>query len=406
MTRVAVLVLLLAGGIGCASSCPRYDDQNWRELSTPNFRLSTDLAEDKALAKLNELEMFRAALLTSFRVSPATHTGQVSVVVLDTGWGAAAGPLFDGIFSQELFAPQISMRAGSQLQGQTVVKHELVHHLSRTVRPADPPWLAEGLAMYFETLEISDDHRQVTVGRPEPKIVSLVQRLGVLTVDEMFSATDVHDAGGFFYRSSWLLVHYLMNHRGEAFRSYQKSLAASVGGPQAWGQSFGDLTPALLDGHLQSYIDGGQYYLYVFPFEPPQVHITGNRALTQADAHAMRAMIYTVMSRLTKPDMLPRTNEELRTCACQELDSVFQTDADHTLGLAVKTWELGEEIDVARAERSVDRAPSDWLAWWLLAATLRRHGLDDQRAAAAEEKAADLAAGNPAIELKVVRHLR
>jgi hypothetical protein len=197
-----------------------------------------------------------------------------------------------------------------------------------------------------------------------------------------------------------------MNHRGEAFRSYQKALAASMSAPQAWASSFGDLTPTQLDGQLQSYIDGGQYYLYVFPFEPPRVQVTGSRALTPADGHAMRALIYAMMSRWTKPDVLPRTNAELRICACQELASVFQIDADHTLGLAVKTWELGEEIDVARAQRSADRAPDDWMAWWLLAATLRRHGLDDQRAAAAEEKAAGLAAGNSAIELKVVRHQR
>jgi len=397
---------LLVGGLGCASSCPRYADQDWRELSTANFRLRTDLGEDEARAKLNKLEMFRAALLTSFRVSPAARTGQVSVVVLDAGWGAAAGPLVDGVFSRDLFTPQIAMRADSNLLGQLVVKHELVHYLSRYVRPSDPPWLAEGLAMYFQTLEISDDHRLVTVGRPEPKIVSLVQRIGILSIDEMFAGTDVHDSRGFFYRSAWLLVHYLMNHRGEAFRSYQRVLAASMNEAQAWTASLGDLTPAQLDAQLQEYVDGGEYYLYKFPFQPPPVQITGERALKPADAHALRALIYAVMSRHTNTDMLPRTSEELKTCACQELAWAFRDDADHALGLAVKTWELGQEIEVARAQRSAERAPADWMAWWLLAATLRRHGTDDQRADAAEDKAVTLVAGNPAIDLKVVRHVR
>ena len=175
---------------------------------------------------------------------------------------------------------------------------------------------------------------------------------------------------------------------------------------QAWAASFRDLTPSQLDEQLRDYVETGKYSIYEFPFEPQQMQITGERALTPADAHATRALIYAVLSRRPNTDMLPRTSKELKICACQELVWSFQDDADNTLGLAVKAWELGEEIEVAQAQRSADHAPADWMAWWLLAATLRRHGIDDQREAAAEEKAVDLAVGNPAIHLKVVRHLR
>jgi hypothetical protein len=410
MSRVArfavtAMMVLAVSGFGCAT-CPRYADQNWRELSTANFRMRTDLKEDEARAQLNELEMFRAALLTSFRAPPATRTGQVFVVALDDGWGAIAGPLVNGIFSDELHTPQIAMRADSNLLGQSVVKHELVHYLSRYVRPADPPWLAEGLARYFETLEISEDHRLVTVGRPDPGVVSKIRHLGIMSVDELFAGSDVHNNPGTFYSSAWLLVHYLMNHRNVELRSYMKALGAGASQSQAWTAGFGDLTAEQLDGQLRDYIIGGKYCVYEFPFEPPHVPITDVRALTPADAHATRALLYAVMSRWPNTDMLPRTNAELKTCACQELAWAFHDNADHTLALSVQAWELGADIEVARAQRSADHSPTDWMAWWLLAATLRRHGIDDQRAAAAEKKAVTLAAGNPAIELKVVRRFR
>src|SRR5450759_4157159 len=39
----------------------------------------------------------------------------------------------------------------TQVVHELVLDHELVHYLSRYVRPSDPPWLAAGLAMYFQT---------------------------------------------------------------------------------------------------------------------------------------------------------------------------------------------------------------------------------------------------------------
>lgn len=85
---------------------------------------------------------------------------------------------------------------------------------------------------------------------------------------------------------------------------------------------------------------------------------------------------------------------------------LLRDDADNTLGLAVTAWELGEMIKVAQAQSSADHALTDWMAWWLLAVVLGRHGIDDDRAAAAEDKAMTLVAVDPAVDLKVVRHLR
>jgi hypothetical protein len=400
---VAVIALaLLVAGAGCASSCPRYDNGNWRELSTRNFRLRTDLDESDARDMVTELETARAALLTTFGAPTDTATGQVSVLVLDDGWGVAAGSRWPGFFTRALFTPYIMIQAGSGLAGQTVVKHELVHQLSHFVRPREPAWLAEGLAGYFETMEIADDKRMVTVGRPWPRVVSKMQGIGMLSVDELRAGAAVHDPRSVFYPSAWLMVHYLMNHRREGLRSYQRELGHSANESHAWAVGFGDLTPEQLDFQLRRYVDGGRYFVFNYPLAPLETRITDSRPLTVADAGATRALLYALMSKAATgaADFMPRSREELELCARQELAEVARSDAEHTQALAVKAWELGDQIELGAAQRGVERNPQDWMAWWLLATTLHAQRITDDRFIQAVDKANALVAGNPAIELK------
>jgi len=350
---------------------------------------------------MQELEVVRAALLTSFGASIGTDTGQVSVVAMEEGWGAAAGPLLDGLFAHALFSPHIIIRAGSSLVGQSVVKHELVHHLSHFIRPREPAWLAEGLAMYFETLELAADKQLVTVGRPPPGVAASLRSGGIMSVNQLRAGAAIHDSESGFYPSAWLLVHYLMNHRSEALRAYQNALADTANESEAWDEAFASLTPAELDGQLRGYLDGGRYYVYNFPFSPRKARFTDARALTVHDGRATRALVYSVMSGYAKktPDVLSRTSAELEMCARQETDEVIARDRGHPLALAVKAWELGDQIEASAAQNSTMANPSNWMAWWLLATTLRAHGINDDRFGQAAEKARALSQGNRAVRL-------
>jgi hypothetical protein len=294
------------------------------------------------------------------------------------------------------------MGAGRSLGRQSKVKHELVHYLASYVRPYEPRWLAEGLAQYFETLEISDDKRLLTVGRPDPNVVAVLHGIGIVPVNDVRAGVGADDSPGAFYARAWLTVHYLMNDESEGFRSYLAALARTKDDGKAWAAAFGGITPSELDGRLRNYFDGGQYYVYKFSFQPPDVHLTGTGPLSPADAHATRALIYTQMLGSDTSD-LPRTNAELQTCARQELGAALQQDADHPLALAVKGWALGDRIEVSRAESAVARHGDDWMAWWLLATALWANGVRDERLATAVEKASTLSAANPAIALPALK---
>jgi|SRR4051794_27271575 hypothetical protein len=88
-----------------------------------------------------------------------------------------------------------------------------------------------------------------------------------------------------------------------------------------------------LDGLLREYLDGGQYYVYQFKFQPPAVVVSNARPLPAADAHATRALLYAMMSGFGG-DAVPRDRDELKMCARQELDQALREDADQTLALA------------------------------------------------------------------------
>jgi hypothetical protein len=407
--RVVALVIASAVAtevMGCAATCPHYEDRGWRELTTANFRLRTDLGEADARANLESFETLRAALLTVFGAPADTRLGRTEVTVLDRGWNSVGGRYLNAFFTSNLGFPQIAMSSSATPFSQDTVKHELVHQLSHVLRPEEPVWLAEGLAQYFETLELTDDQRLV-VGRPDPQTLRVVQRIGIMPVADLRAAVDIHAPESLFHSSAWLLVHYLMNQRLEALTTYQRLLARGHHEPAAWAEAFADLPPGELDERLHRYVDGGQYYVFNYPFRAPTVEVQATGPVDPAEAHATRAMIYAEVSKssLASADMMPRHSEELQMCARQELDEAFRSDKDNPLGLMVQSQLLAQPVGVNRAQSSADKHPTDWRAWFLVVISLQQSGGDRARTEAAIDKTLDLTADNPVINLKVVRRI-
>ena len=97
-----------------------------------------------------------------------------------------------------------------------------------------PPWLGEGLAEYYETLEVLEDKR-ISLGTPPSGHLRLL-RQGELIPLKTFLATDnssLHqgsdDSRTLFYTQAWALTHYLLhgknkgvNHLDELLSSLKK----------------------------------------------------------------------------------------------------------------------------------------------------------------------------------------
>jgi hypothetical protein len=348
----------------------------WTELEGAHFRLRTDEPPAAARAALTDLEQFQAALLMVFGVSPDLDTGKLPVVVVDRGWTDFAPRQIGGFFTYALFQPLIVMLAGGELARQRSIKHELVHYLSHKVIPRQPPWLAEGLATYYETIEYDAAAGRITVGRPSPERLRGARGIGVANIESMFATKAVasDDDIGDFYAAAWITTHYLMNHRAMALVGYEKALRAGASPEAAWTAAFGAQTPAQLASDVRQYLDGGQYAVLIYRFPPPNLAPPSERRLTDADTHATRAVLYlTGRNTRTLAPELSLGSDDPRLGAQRELDEALRQEPAHVRSRAIAHWMMGAPVDLERATTATRKSGDDWLAWLLLAEALEQH---------------------------------
>ena len=233
-------LMLAAALCGCASfrsmRTPGEGGPDWRELTSDHFVLSTDLPSEDALASIQVLERTRQALLVAAWGNRSSGPKpKVDVVILAhsaalaelAGGGGPVGWVSGG--SGKL----LMVLAGSakDIAAQPIVRHELFHSLAAFLLINQPRWVNEGLAEYMETLEVSPDEPQVVLGRASTSRVRQYIR-NPLSVARLLSQADQPldwDDPTFidgFYGTSWILVHYLRSHHGDAFVGFQ----AAVGG--------------------------------------------------------------------------------------------------------------------------------------------------------------------------------
>ena len=395
----------MLGGVACAGRlppCPAAGGPAWRELATEHFRLRTDLDDERARSLLAALEQFRTALLTVFRSSDDLRTGRLPVVAVDRGWGDFADAKLEGFFTRALFQPLIVMKGDSTLAEQNVIKHELVHYLTRLIMPVQPRWLSEGLASYFETVEVDPDERKISVGRPPSNLLQTVQLSGPLDADEMMATKGLDENVDRFYATAWLAVHYLMNHRNAELRQYEEALRDGVSPSAAWTRAFGAFTFAALMTDLRSYMDGGQYELLIYPLPGPPAPSIAAHLLADADVHATRAMLFVWGGRGPRRDArvdLP-TPASFRARAERELAEALRDEPGHPDARAIAHFELGAPLALEAAQLAARERAGDWMSWLLLAEALRQQGVAEGQAEAAQ-RALQLAREDPSVSFAV-----
>jgi len=369
-------------------------------LRSAHFRLRTDEKPADARATLTDLEQLRAALLTVFGAPVDFDTGRLPVVVVDRGWTDFASREVNGFFTRALFQPLVVMAATSALYQQDLIKHELVHFLSSKVTTRQPPWMAEGLASYYETIEYDTETGRITVGRPPPALLSQAQRkTSVASIEAMFSARAIDQEAPHFYADAWITIHYLMNHRLSALADYEKALGKGASPESAWAAAFGSQTPEQLAAAVHQYLDGGQYALLVYRLPALAPPAPVERALPDADIHATRALLFLTGSgtRALGPE-LSLGADDPRVGAKRELDEVRRAEPGHVASLAISHWLLDVPVGLEQATAASRKHGDDWLAWLLLAEARGRSsdraGQDDALA-----RAAQLAEDDPSVEI-------
>jgi hypothetical protein len=400
----AAVLLTLAPACGHLPPCPAAGGPAWTELASAHFRLRTDENVAAGRTMLADLEQLQAALLTVFGASPDFDSGRLPVVVVDRGWTDFAPGQVEGYFAHAaLFQPLVVMQAGSQAFQVDVIKHELVHYLSAKILPRQPPWFAEGLASYYQTIEYDADAARVTVGRPVVDLLRWAQRIGPTTIERMFTADKIDgDDAPRFYAAAWITVHYLMNHRAVALAGYEKALRTGATPEAAWTAAFGSETPAQLASDVVGYVDGGQYEVLLYHLAAATPPAPAERTMSDADTHATRALLYLTGAgtRAMAPELAIKA-DDARASANREVEEALRAEPDHVTARAIAHFMLAAPVDVAQATAATRKDAGDWLAWLMLADGLRLGG-DRAGWTDALGRAVAIARADRSVELRAV----
>jgi tetratricopeptide (TPR) repeat protein len=391
--------LLLAAGARADQA-----STGWTEVKTAHITLKTDLGAEEARRAALAVERTRAALLAAAWAGAKLQPERIEVVVFASQpdflryFGANVGGLFiHGRYPPTafLYGPpdKWERRATLALNETTsVLKHELVHHLAAFIYRRQPRWFAEGLAQYLETLRFEEGKKTAILGEVNLKALAFYNRFHVSVADAFawsgkFDAQDETKTAG-LYGTSWLLVHWLNNSHPEEFARYQTLLAKGIDPDKAWKAVFPSLTTSDLDAQLHQYADHGDYHYFVVPI-PAGEGTTGERALTSADVHALRASA-------ALAGALNVVNGKTQLAdARAELAAALTDDPGNVRALQMQLGLVKPEERVALGRLATQRHPEDGLAWLILAETLQDVPGSWDEQAQAYQKAMLLLPDNP-----------
>ena len=375
---LAFVALWAIAGCATVPAWPAKGAPPWREAISTHFRLRSDLDEDDARETIRRLEEIRASMLAMVWPGAPDPPIRTEVVVVRSSSELMVfvrdphdPPLIAGLRAERSPLPASLLFAGTDLRTMSTLVHELAHDLSAWFLPIQPLWYSEGVATFLETLRYDRPNIRAQIGEPawdryrnsaESHGLSAPDLLGARSLPPGEKGTD-------FENRSWLLVHYLINKRPEAFVRLQDDLRSLKSPIQAWATALPDLPPNKLDDALDRYRSGR------YQTQSQRVHVPAPtiavRTMTDAEAHAVRAVMF---ENGAAPGVAPDT-----AAAQKEIGEALEADPSNVEALALRFFWFpaagGPDDRASLAERAVTAHPDEWLAWLMVA-----DGAADERA--------------------------
>lgn len=414
--QALLLALLVSSSTACLgprlASCPAQGGQPWLELESDHFVLQTDLPPEQARQGIAYLERTRAAMLAAaWPAALQQEMPRLTVYVFaDSSQFESVFPRrVGGVFSRDGNEPFIVLAGAPDAWDQrftglsdstsSTVKHELAHYLSSYFLIRQPRWLAEGLAQFLETLQLSQDGRTAVLGQPHLHSVSAMKTIldGVdRGLIDTFTLKDVVTWEGYDendadweisgkYAGSWLLVHWLYNTRMRDFGQLQARLAQGEDPQRATRAVFPEFYTRPIHKTLLDYVQHGSYQELTVPV-PIQPLAASERSLEDAEVHFVRARISSLAAGLAEEG-----SEERHTLALSEFEEVLRQDPQGLLALSVKMSDAPDSERLPLARTAVAAHPDEDRAWLMLAQALRQNPYAESEREAAYKRALELA---------------
>lgn len=220
LRRLGVIALLLVTGFAfpAAAIDPPPATQTWIRVRVDGYEVFTNLGERKAKELAVSVQRTTSALaraLGAQRGSPV----RIFVFAKSSEYApyrdALLGPGTDktGVCSPSADATYIILD-GSSATATPILNHELTHSLLARKRIAVPLWVDEGLAGFYETLEVRRDRVRIGLAHVEHiRALRSAPLLPTRTMLRVTRATDDYKAGAEarrIYAQAWAMVHFLI----------------------------------------------------------------------------------------------------------------------------------------------------------------------------------------------------
>jgi tetratricopeptide (TPR) repeat protein len=229
-------------------------DERWSHARSEHFDVFVERGGDASAlaARLEDLRRVLAAIFPAPRPEPEPPT-TVAAFASERSFGAVV-PLYrgrkqevDGFFHTDSDRSYIAVNlgAGRERPFETAF-HEYLHVYLGQALPAQPAWMAEGLADLVSDWEITADGLRFGGSRPEH--LRELRTYGWLPLETLLQVGYVSpmynegDRRGQFYAESWALLRWLMRRQDDAWprlTAFAVAAAAGEDPAQAFARCFG-----------------------------------------------------------------------------------------------------------------------------------------------------------------------
>ncbi len=262
MRRVAFMLACALGGLGCVT--PLGTGGEWNELASAHFRMLSDVDGAAAARELPRVETALAGIAARLRPDRPLPA-RIDVLWLRRPDGVAALGVGNarGYYlphqGDEPSAPPLVVVAGKPgREVEQALIHELAHVVFVDAAPGAPPWLAEGMAGWWATLDVErgtvgfeaqgEDQwmiRASAVGRSQDSLVALFG----------YSFRFFHEfpLSERFYAQARALIEMLGSEPDLAprFGVYLARLGSGADATLAWNEAFAGVSVRELDARFE-----------------------------------------------------------------------------------------------------------------------------------------------------------
>jgi len=250
--RSLVIVLLLF----TAAAHAKLDGNGWRQYTSENFTLLSDIDPTLARTRLMDLELFHAVVLRITNAKSPANKLPTKIIVFDSTADfrkVVNRANVGGIFMPTLRGNRMVMpKKVARLPGNQVLYHEYVHFLLRDGTYTYPKWYDEGLADMLGQTYV--ENGRVIIGASSRARVERLNAGDVyVSLEKIVTRDDIWKwnpyLNSYFYSMSWAAVNYIYTGRlhgktdyGAQVPAYLKRVNAGAPRVGAFTQEFG-VTP-------------------------------------------------------------------------------------------------------------------------------------------------------------------